>query len=130
MYNVVKGNVPGLTQEKVNKLTHHKTSLIKLTKKVPIKEKRKILVQKGGGFFPFLLSLVAPLIASLIKDLMKKVYLTQQEMLKFLKEKGQDSLSPNLRKYYEARQEMNDWLEKMTCLKIQRPPCMHNSFKE
>ena len=28
-----------------------------------------------------------------------------------MKEKRQDSLSPNLRKYYEARQEMNDWLE-------------------
>ena len=45
-------------------------------------------------------------------DLMRKVYLTQQEMLKFMKEKWQDSSSPNLRKYYEARQEMNDWLEK------------------
>ena len=43
---------------------------------------------------------------------MRKVYLTQQETLKFMKEKGQDSLSPNLRKYYEAGQEMNDWLEK------------------
>ena len=29
-----------------------------------------------------------------------------------MKEKQQDSLSPNLRKYYEARQDMNDWLEK------------------
>ena len=45
-------------------------------------------------------------------DLMRRVYLTQQEMLKFTKEKRQDSLSPNLPKYYEARQEMNDWLEK------------------
>ena len=45
-------------------------------------------------------------------DLMRKVYLTQQEMLNFMKEKRQDSLLPNLRKYYEARQEMNDWLEK------------------
>ena len=43
---------------------------------------------------------------------MRKVYLTQQEMLKFMKEKRQDSLSPNLRKYCEARQEMNDRLEK------------------
>ena len=33
-------------------------------------------------------------------------------MLKFMKEKRRDSLSPNLRQYYEARQEMNDWLEK------------------
>ena len=45
-------------------------------------------------------------------DHMRNVYLTKQEMLKFMKEKRQDSLSPNLRKYYEARQEMNDWLEK------------------
>ena len=45
-------------------------------------------------------------------DLMRRVYLTQQEMLKFMKEKQQDSLSPDLRKYYEARQDMNDWLEK------------------
>ena len=43
---------------------------------------------------------------------MRKVYLTQQEMLKFMKEKRQDSLSSNLREYHEARQEMNDWLEK------------------
>ena len=61
VYNVVNGNIPGLTQEKVNKLARHKTSLIKLTKNVPIKEKRKILVQKSGGFLPFLLPLVAPL---------------------------------------------------------------------
>ena len=45
-------------------------------------------------------------------DLMRKVHLTQQEMLKFMKEKRQDSLSPNLRKCYDARQEMTDWLEK------------------
>ena len=43
---------------------------------------------------------------------MRKGYLTQQEMLKFMKEKRQDSLSPNLQKYYEARQEINDWSEK------------------
>ena len=45
-------------------------------------------------------------------DLMRRVYPTQKEMLKFMKEKRQDSVSPNLRKYYEARQEMNDLLEK------------------
>ena len=69
VYHVVKGNVPGLTQEKVNKLAHHKSSLIKLTKKLPIKEKRKILVQKGGGFLPFLLPLVAPLIAQAVSKI-------------------------------------------------------------
>ena len=69
MYYVVKGNVPGITQEKVNKLARHKSSLIKLTKKLPIKEKRKILVQKGGGFLPFLLPVVAPLIAKAVSKL-------------------------------------------------------------
>ena len=69
MYNVVKGNVPGLTQGKVNKLARHKTSLIKLTRKVPVKEKRKILVQKGGGCLPFLLPLVALLIAKAVSKI-------------------------------------------------------------
>ena len=68
-YNVVKGNIPGLTQEKVNKLTRHKTSLIKLSEKVAIKEKRKILIQKGGGFLSFLLLLVAPLIAQAVRKI-------------------------------------------------------------
>ena len=63
----MKGNIPGLTQEKVNKLAHHKSSLIKLTKKLPIKE--KILVQKGGGFLPFLLPLIAPLIAKAVSKI-------------------------------------------------------------
>ena len=67
--NVAKGNVPGLTQEKVNKLARHKTSLIKLTQKVPKKEKRNVLVQKGGGFLPFLLPLVAPLIAKAVSKI-------------------------------------------------------------
>ena len=33
VYNMLKGNVPGLTQEKVNKLACHETSLIKLTQR-------------------------------------------------------------------------------------------------
>ena len=69
VYNVVKGNVPGLTQEKVNKLACYKSSLIKLTERLPIKEKRKILVQKGDGFLPFLLPLIAPLIAKAVSKI-------------------------------------------------------------
>ena len=69
VYNVVKGKVPSLTQEKVNKLARHKTNLIKLTKKLLIKEKRKILAQKGGGFLPFLLPLVALLIAKAVSKI-------------------------------------------------------------
>ena len=55
VYNVVKGNgkCSRTHSRKVNKLTHHKTSLIKLTEKVPIKEKIKILVQKVVDFFHF-----------------------------------------------------------------------------
>ena len=52
VYNVVKGNVPGLTQEKVNKLARNKT-----------------LVQKGGGFLPLLLPLVAPFIAKTVSKI-------------------------------------------------------------
>ena len=65
----MKGNIPGFTPQKVNKLAHHKTSLIELTKKVPIKEKRKILVQNGGGILPFLLPLVAPLIVKAVSKI-------------------------------------------------------------
>ena len=65
----VKGNVSGLTQERINKLARHKTSLIKLTQKLPIKEKRKVLIQKGGGFLPFLLPLVARLIAKAVSKI-------------------------------------------------------------
>ena len=57
---MVKGNIPGLTQEKVNKLAGHKTSLIKLTEKVPVIEKRKILVHKGGRFLPIYFPLLLP----------------------------------------------------------------------
>ena len=40
LYNIVKGNVPGLIQEKV-KPARHKTSLIKLTKKGSYQRKEK-----------------------------------------------------------------------------------------
>ena len=69
VYNMVKGNVPGLTKEKVNKLARHKISLTKLTEKVPFKEKRKVLIQKGGGFLLFLLPLVAPLIVKAVSKI-------------------------------------------------------------
>ena len=69
---------------------------------------------------------------------MRKVYFTQQEMLKSMKEKRQDSLSPNVRKYYKARQEMNDWLEKddvpedtkatMCAQQLQRVKQLKNQF--
>ena len=65
----MKGNLPAFTQVKVNKLARHKTSLIKLAKIFPIKEKRKILVQNGGEFLPFLRPLVAPLMAKAVSKI-------------------------------------------------------------
>ena len=54
VYNVVKGNVPGLAQEKVNKLARDKTSLIKLTKKRFLSKKREIfLFRKVVDFFHY-----------------------------------------------------------------------------
>ena len=63
IYNVVKGNVPGVKEKEIKKLVPHKKTLIKLSQRIPLKEKRKTLVQKGGAVLPFLLPLVAPLLA-------------------------------------------------------------------
>ena len=65
VYNVVKGNIPGINKKVVKKLVPHKKTLIKLTKRIPLKEKRKTLVQ-NGGLLPLLFPLVAPLVAPLI----------------------------------------------------------------
>ena len=48
----MKGNVPGLTQENIIKLARHNTSVIKLTKKVLIKEKRKMRQFPPENFCP------------------------------------------------------------------------------
>ena len=53
VYNVVKGNVPGLTQEKVNKLARHKTCLIKLTKRFLSKKRERFSFRKEVDFFHF-----------------------------------------------------------------------------
>ena len=60
VYNVVKGNIPGLTQVKVNKLAHHKTSHITLTKKVSIKKREKVLFRRVVVFFHFYFPLLLP----------------------------------------------------------------------
>ena len=59
VYNVMKGNVPGLTQEKVHKLAHHKTSLMKLTKKLP-KKRERFSFRKVVVFFHFYFPLLLP----------------------------------------------------------------------
>ena len=69
IYNVVKGNVPGVTPATVKKLAPHKSTLLKLMKKIPLKEKKETLIQKGG-FLPLLLApLVAPLVAKIVSKL-------------------------------------------------------------
>ena len=109
VYNVVKGNVPGLTQEKVNKLAPLKGSY---------QRKEKDSHSERWWISSIFTSPCCSLNSSSSKqnsvviDLMRRVYLTQQEMLKFMKEKRPDSLSPNLRKYYEARQEMKKMVRK------------------
>ena len=93
VYYVVKGNVPGLTQEKVNKLAHHKTSLIKLTEKGSYQRKEKDSHSERWWISSIFTSTCCSLNTSsskqnsIVMDLMRKVYLTQQEMLKFMKEK-------------------------------------------
>ena len=71
VYNVVKENVPGLTQEKVNEFALHKKSLIKLTKKVPIKKEKDSCSERFFHFcfLPFLLPLVAPLTAKALRKI-------------------------------------------------------------
>ena len=69
VYNIVKGNIPGLDKKYIKKLLPHKNTLIKLTNKIPLKEKKKTLVQKGG-FLPLILPFVAPLIAKVVSKVL------------------------------------------------------------
>tara|TARA_B100001146_G_scaffold217028_1_gene221132 strand:+ start:803 stop:961 length:159 start_codon:yes stop_codon:yes gene_type:complete len=50
----------------VKKLLPHKRTLIKLTKKIPLKEKKRTLVQQGG-FLQYILPFIAPLIEQVAK---------------------------------------------------------------
>ena len=61
--NIVKGNVASVREKEIKKLVPHKKTLLKLTQRIPLKEKRKTLVQNGGAVLPFLLPFVAPLVA-------------------------------------------------------------------
>jgi hypothetical protein len=66
--NVLKGNVP-LKKTHTQKLRPLKNILRKFgvkTKKLNLKAKRQYLLQKGGSFIPILLSLIAPIVSSLI----------------------------------------------------------------
>ena len=55
VHNVLKSRVPISPKDKT-KLTEFKTPLLKLVdKELPLPEKRKVLVQKGGNFLSVLL---------------------------------------------------------------------------
>ena len=55
VHNVLKSTVPISPKDKT-KLTEFKTPLLKLVdKELPLPEKRKVLVQKGGNFLSVLL---------------------------------------------------------------------------
>ena len=60
VYNMVKGNVPGLTQEKVNILARHKTSLIRLTKRFLSMKRERFSFRKVVDFFHFYVLLLLP----------------------------------------------------------------------
>ena len=66
VYNIVKGNVPGIDKAAIKRLLPHKRTLIKLTKKIPFKEKKRSLIQQGG-FLQYILPFIAPLIEQIAK---------------------------------------------------------------
>jgi len=64
--NTLKGNVP-LTPAEKRKLSPHKGTIRKLAVRHPsVKQKRSLLLQKGGAFLPLLL---APVISALVSKL-------------------------------------------------------------
>ena len=62
--NTLRGNVP-LTKLQKTRLSRHKDTLRLLAKKkVSLKRKKKLLLQKGKGIFPFLLAPILSAVAS------------------------------------------------------------------
>lgn len=69
--NILRDTVPNLDRRKIRKLRQFKTLLRKLScRNTPINAKKELLRQKfkqqRGGAIPFLVSLLAPLVGSLI----------------------------------------------------------------
>lgn len=53
--NTLRGNIP-LSKHQKNKLRSHKATLRNLAyKKIPLRRKRSLIVQKGSGFLSFLI---------------------------------------------------------------------------
>jgi hypothetical protein len=65
--NVVNGNIP-ITSHHVKNLKPYQNTIYKVvSKRVPIKSKKKLLVQKGSGFVPVIATIVGSLLAKLLK---------------------------------------------------------------
>lgn len=64
--NTLQGNVP-LTKSQKKSLSRHKSTLRKLQdRKVSLVKKRKLIIQKGGGFLSVLIPAALSVISSLI----------------------------------------------------------------
>lgn len=57
IYNILEGSLP-LDNKQKTKLIKHKSTLRKLIEKSSLKDKKKLLVQRGSGFLPLLLPTV------------------------------------------------------------------------
>lgn len=65
IFNLLQGNV-NLTDKEKTELKKHKSFLRKIVKKSSLKEKKKIIIQKGGGVLSIILPAVFSTIASLL----------------------------------------------------------------
>ena len=63
--NVINGNVK-IDDKIKKKLFHEKEHLRRLQKKSSLKNKKKILIQKGGSFLPMLLPIVLSILNQLL----------------------------------------------------------------
>ena len=70
VHNILQGNVQISSQQK-RKLNKYKTKLRQLAnKKISLKKKKKVI--QTGGFLPLILGALAPILGSVIGELVKK----------------------------------------------------------
>jgi hypothetical protein len=65
--NVMNGNVQ-ITKRMLNKLKPHKEILRKLQKKGTLKSKKKLLVQKGGSVFAYIIPAALSVLTELLSE--------------------------------------------------------------
>ena len=67
IFNLLQGNVNLIDKEKID-LQKHKTFLRKIVKKSSIKEKKKLIIQKGSGVLGLILPAVLSTIVGLLAE--------------------------------------------------------------